>query len=317
MNILITGVSGFIGSEIARFHLAKGDKVFGIDERPFPGTKYNSTLPKNLYVLYTDLAKDFHSICADILADANFAMQVASKGIDKIYHCAAVVGVSQYKHNTLENSYFTNTLIDKNFLELIKFFPKAKVAYMSSSEVYGSNHNPNHAFKETDELKMLKSARGVYASEKYCMEQLLKNSRHNVHNVYIFRLFNICGVNQRDGKGFLSNVVRSAILDSTLDVYDCGTRCYCHVSDAVRMMYEVIEKTYGDTFNIGNDKLRFSNIQLVQAAQTYFINTKMVVNIAGSFDEIGIRVPDMSKTLQYASAPKMTIEDIFAEFKNH
>ncbi len=314
MNILITGVSGFIGSEIAKFHLARGDKVFGIDERPFPGMKYNSTLPKNLYVLYTDLAKDFHSVCTGILSDANFAMHVINKSIDKIYHCAAVVGVSQYKHNTLENSYFTNTLIDHNFLELMKFFPKAKVAYMSSSEVYGSNFNPDHSFKETDELKMLKSTRGVYASEKYCMEQLLKNTRHNT---YIFRLFNICGVNQRDGKGFLSNVVRSAILDSTLDVYDGGTRCYCHVSDAVRMMYEVIEKTSGDTFNIGNDKLRFSNIQLVHAAQTYFINTKMVVNNAGSFDEIGIRVPDMSKTLQYASVPKMTIEDIFAEFKNH
>lgn len=314
MNILITGVSGFIGSEIARFHLDRGDKVFGIDERPFPGSKNNSNLPKNLHVLNTDLSKDWNSVCANILADANFAMQVANKSIDKIYHCAAVVGVSQYRHSTLENSYFTNTLIDKNFLELIEFFPKAKIAYMSSSEVYGANHNPNHAFSETDELKMLKTPRGVYASEKYCMEQLLKNSRHTV---YIFRLFNICGVNQRDGKGFLSNVVRSAILDSALDVYDGGTRCYCHVSDAVRMMHEVIEKTSeGGVFNIGNDKLRFSNIQLVHAAQTYFINTKMVVNNAGSFDEIGTRVPDMSKTLKYASAPKMTIENIFAEFKN-
>lgn len=310
MNVLITGISGFIGNALAEYHLSKGDNVFGIDKE-FYWLKSRNQMRINL----TD---DFGDIITQISERPDFSKVIFNDKINLVYHCAAVVGVKNFGLNTAKDSYYKNLRIDRIFLSLLNLMPSAKVAFMSSSEVYGSGQDT--PFTEEDTPKMLNTQRGLYSAEKYCMEQLLQLIQNRV---YIFRLFNICGFGQKENQGFIPYL--TAFLNRAfpaddyppVTLYKDGARCYCHVSDAVRMMNDIIHKTVGGIFNIGNPALKLTNVEVYNAFMDYF-NLKrdlLMPKIIGK-DEIGTRIPNITKALMFTKPPKITsIQDIFADFK--
>ena len=82
MNILITGGAGFIGSNLAGFHINRGDTVVAMDDLS-TGSSDN----------IRDLLEHsrFSFIEADVLKWNQLATEVSKA--DRIYHLAAVVGM--------------------------------------------------------------------------------------------------------------------------------------------------------------------------------------------------------------------------------
>ena len=84
MNVLITGGAGFIGSNLAAYHLEKGDSVYVVDNLSTGSIRNIVTLQHN---------PSFQFAEADIVLWNNLNDVVS--WADRIYHMAAVVGVKK------------------------------------------------------------------------------------------------------------------------------------------------------------------------------------------------------------------------------
>ena len=84
MNVLITGGAGFIGSNLASYHLELGDSVSVVDN-------LSTGSINNIEALLANPVFQFHE--ADILVWDG--LKDAVRGVDRVYHLAAIVGVKK------------------------------------------------------------------------------------------------------------------------------------------------------------------------------------------------------------------------------
>lgn len=130
---LITGVGGFIGSNILEILLENNQKVVGLDNFL---TGYKSNIESVLNSIDSSLKKNFTFIEGDIrsLEDCKKAL----KGIDFVLHQAALGSVPRSIANPLD----TNDVNVSGFLNIIHSSKEAgvkKFVYASSSSVYGDS----------------------------------------------------------------------------------------------------------------------------------------------------------------------------------
>ena len=136
MTILITGVAGFVGSQVARALLARGERVVGIDNfSPYydPVLKFARVKPLRDNKAFTFRELDISE------REPMLALADQHRDIDRIVHLAAQPGVRQ----SIVDPYVyiqTNVMGQLIVLELARRFPGLKhFVYASSSSVYGAN----------------------------------------------------------------------------------------------------------------------------------------------------------------------------------
>jgi UDP-glucuronate 4-epimerase len=171
MSVLITGVAGFVGSQVARALLARGEEVVGIDNfSPYydPVLKFARIKP-----LRED--KGFTFVEADI-ADRQAMLPLAERhsGIDRIVHLAAQPGVRESVRDPYPYVH-TNVLGQLVLLELTRLLDgKLKhFVYASSSSVYGANRKLPFAVSDRVDLPV-----SVYAATKRSGELLVETYAH-------------------------------------------------------------------------------------------------------------------------------------------
>lgn len=174
MSVLVTGAAGFIGSQVARSLLARGEEVVGIDNfSPYydPILKFARLKP-----LKDD--KGFTFVEGDI-ADRDAMLGLADKyagrsgGIDRIVHLAAQPGV---RHSMVDPFIYvqTNVMGQLVMFELARRLPGLKhFVYASSSSVYGGNRK--QPFAEDDRVDRPIS---LYAATKRADELLGETYAH-------------------------------------------------------------------------------------------------------------------------------------------
>jgi GDP-4-dehydro-6-deoxy-D-mannose reductase len=125
-SILITGITGFAGGYLARA-LERGGESAGLEAPSVFGTSYPQAPPAgtgNIYYL-------------DLRAECDVRDLVRRVRPDRVFHLAAVSNVRsswQARRETLE----TNVLGTHNLLEAVRLeAPRARVLFISSSDVYG------------------------------------------------------------------------------------------------------------------------------------------------------------------------------------
>tara|TARA_B100000029_G_C17570786_1_gene956509 strand:+ start:449 stop:1450 length:1002 start_codon:yes stop_codon:yes gene_type:complete len=238
MNILITGVAGFLGSHLSEKLAENGHNVIGIDNM-IGG--YSDNIPKNI---------KFHNIdCCD-LVQVNKIM----KGIDVVYHCAATA------HEGL--SVFSPYEIGKNnFLASVSIFSAAmthkvkRIIFCSSMARYGSQNTP---FNENMEPKPV----DPYGISKVAAEAVLKNlcELNNIEWV-IAVPHNIIGPRQKYDDPF-RNVV-SIMLNRMLQnlppiIYGDGEqkRCFSYIDDCLSCLIPMLDQKdlNKQIINIGPDE---------------------------------------------------------------
>ena len=134
MNILVTGCAGFIGSNVSKKLLVRGDTVYGIDN-------LNDYYDVNLKLARLEQIKGHDSFIFNKFDITNYdeiTSLFKDYKIDRVIHLAAQAGVRY----SLENPFaYINANIQGfiNILEACRHFNIEHLVYASSSSVYGAN----------------------------------------------------------------------------------------------------------------------------------------------------------------------------------
>jgi UDP-glucuronate 4-epimerase len=131
-RILVTGVAGFIGSQVATRLLQAGQTVVGVDNL---NDAYDVRLKQWRLAQLTPYPE--FEFCRLDVRQRDDLRPLLAPGVDAVVNLAARAGVRQ----SIENpSIYTSTNIDGtlNLLELCREFGVAKFVLASSSSVYGS-----------------------------------------------------------------------------------------------------------------------------------------------------------------------------------
>ena len=175
MKYIVTGGAGFIGSNIVKKLVARGDDVIVIDNLN-TGKKENLISVKDKIVFYNDSILNLE------------LLEKQTKNIDGVFHQAALASV-QDSFSKPEEYQNVNVNGTENILKLAKK-NNFKVVYASSSSVYG---NPEKIpIKESDN----KNPINPYAETKLEKEKLAKKYSEVGVKVIGLRYFNVFGKGQ-------------------------------------------------------------------------------------------------------------------------
>ena len=136
MKILITGVAGFIGFNLAKFFLEKKNniKIIGIDNLD----DYYSVKLKKDRIKNIKKFKNFKFIKQDVYNKKSLDSLIKKNKFDFVYHLAAQAGV-RYSIKNPQKYYDTNIIGFTNLLEILRKNKVKKIIYASSSSVYGDS----------------------------------------------------------------------------------------------------------------------------------------------------------------------------------
>ncbi len=170
--ILITGVTGYIGSHLAYHFDNNKIKYIGIDNLSYS----HKTNLKN--------KKNFFKLDISNLNKINYLFKKYK--ITKVIHAAAFSYVMEAEKKK-KKYYINNVLKTKKFINFCKKNNIDHFIFLSSSNVYEEKNNL-YGFKETNNLK----PKNFYGKNKLEIEKFLISKKFNY--LSILRLFNVIGI---------------------------------------------------------------------------------------------------------------------------
>jgi nucleoside-diphosphate-sugar epimerase len=270
-TIFITGVAGFIGSNLAKRILKeeKDIKVIGLDNM----NDYYDVKIKESRLQELQKFNNFIFIKGN-LADKETVEKIFKKYTPKIVvNLAAQAGVRYSITNP--DVYIESNLIGfYNILECCRHYPVEHLVYASSSSVYGSNKKVPYS---TDDK--VDNPVSLYAATKKSNE-LLAHSYSKLYNIPStgLRFFTVYGPAGRPDMAYFGFTNR-LLAGETIKIFNYGNckRDFTYIDDIVecviRVMKKAPEKKNGEdglpippyaVYNIGNSKpenlLDFVNI---------------------------------------------------------
>lgn len=242
--ILVTGVAGFIGSNLAEELLKRGEKVIGVDifdDYYDPKIKLRNLKELKKYKNFVFFKKDAANIPKKIL-----------KNIEIVYHEAGIGGV-RYSITNPEKYFRINVV--STFKLLLKCLDTniKKFVFASSSSVYGNYPKSKLPLKENYKcVPITPYGCSKLVAEEYCM---------NFFRVYglptiCLRYFTVYGPRQRPDEAICKFVSR-ILKNKEIEIYGDGkqTRDFTYVKDVVNATILAGEsKVKGEIFNIGTGK---------------------------------------------------------------
>ncbi len=250
-TIVVTGCAGFIGSHLSEQLLSEGNQVIGIDNfDPFYDKKVKernlagfSNHP-NFRFEELDLA-DFEALTKNLKDDQ----------IDVVVHLAGKAGVRPSIEDP-QGYIRANIVATQNILDLMKDKGIKKLAFASSSSVYGNT-------KETpfNEEQDVSNPISPYAfSKKAC--ELINYTYHHLHKLDIInlRFFTVFGPRQRPDLA-IHKFTRLILNGEEIPMFGDGStsRDYTYYEDTVAgikgsINYLLNNDCVYETINLGNNQ---------------------------------------------------------------
>lgn len=234
MNILVTGVAGFVGMHVAQALLQRGDRVLGIDNLD----PYYSPQLKRLRLAQLAPHSGFEFVQQDIAEAAGLEAAYKQMKIERVVHLAAQAGV---RHSIDHPQAYThsNLLGFANVIELCRRMQVQHLVYASSSSVYGANKTLPYA--ETDPVDHPVS---LYAATKKSNE-LVAHAYSHLHGLPTtgLRFFTVYGPWGRPDMSYF--VFADAIVrQQPIRLFNRGDmqRDFTAVSDVVDAVLRVLDK---------------------------------------------------------------------------
>lgn len=245
--ILVTGAAGFIGYHLSKALIARGEKVFGIDNI---NDYYDVQLKKDrLKQIESEPAFTFKKI--DVCDFPKLLDLFSSHQFSHVCHLAAQVGVRY----SLENPFpYQKSNLEGflNILEACRKLPVKNLIYASSASIYGAN--PKIPFSEEE-----KSDRPIslYGATKRANE-LMAHSYSHLYDIPItgLRFFTVYGPWMRPDMALFkfANKIQAG---ESIDVYGKGKmkRNFTYIDDIIQGVVLSLDNPQPYAlYNIGNDR---------------------------------------------------------------
>lgn len=223
MQHLITGVAGFIGSQLAEFFIARGDTVPGLD--CFTPYYARDQKDANLAALRTHDRFEFHEV--DMRTEP---LEPLLEGVDVVYHQAAQPGVRLSWSDGFATYNECNVFVTQRLLEAARNVGTPRVVYASSSSVYGNADR--YPVVETDPAR----PHSPYGVTKLAAEHLCNLYAHNFGlSTVSLRYFTVYGPRQRPDMAH-HRLIEAALDQTPFPLYGDGSqvRDFTFVGDVVR-----------------------------------------------------------------------------------
>tara|TARA_Y100000590_G_C15694815_1_gene1004726 strand:+ start:828 stop:1820 length:993 start_codon:yes stop_codon:yes gene_type:complete len=260
-TILVTGATGFIGSNLILYLLDKPlvklilvDNFSSSKREVFRKIKRQFQIKKKSFNFYNINLIDFKKI---------YKIFNEYK-IDQVIHLAAFSDAN--KSMSQKKKFLKNNLKStENLINCMKKVKVKKIIFSSTAAIYG-NKNFKKSIKENFKQKVI----NPYGKSKELSEKLIiKNSKNN-YNYIILRFFNVVGKvhsrNFHDNKSMnlFDRILKKYKSKSYLNIYGNNFRTkdgtqirdYIHVKDVSDAIYKLVLNINlkNQIFNIGNQK---------------------------------------------------------------
>lgn len=283
-TILVTGGTGFLGSNLCIRLINEGNRVLCVDNN-YTGRMENvrevEHHPSFKFIL--------HDVCEPLDIEEH---------IDQIYNmaCPASPPAYQGKHSITTTK--TCVLGAINMLELAKKHG-ATILQTSTSEIYGEPLVHPQVETYRGNVNPI-GVRACYDEGKRCAESLFFDYyRHEGVDIKVVRIFNTYGKNMDPNDGrVVSNFICQALLGQNITI--CGegsqTRSFCYVDDLIEVMIRMMNSRKGFTgpVNIGNPQ-EFTIKELAEMVMAKIGGTSRIVYQDLPSDDPTQRRPDITQ----------------------
>jgi GDP-mannose 4,6-dehydratase len=248
MKVLITGITGFVGSHLAEYIIGRGEghEVHGL-------CRWRS--PRENIAAICDR---IHMVEADLSDMGGLVRHLSSISPDVVFHLAAQSYVLT-SFNAPIHTLSTNVIGTANLLEAVRIVGIDPVIHIcSSSEVYGQVSEADLPITESCPFKPA----SPYAVSKVG-EDMIAYQYHVSYGMKTIRtrMFTHTGARRGDvfAMSFFGKQIAAAELGLTEPIVRVGNlksvRTFCDVKDAVRAYWLLVNKCPpGEVYNIGGDR---------------------------------------------------------------
>ena len=247
-KVLITGVNGFVGSNLSENLVQNNANVFGLIRNFEPNT----------YLFFEKINEKINLINGDITNKELIKTIIVEQNIEIVFHLAAQVEVGiaeKYPYLTWEtNIRGTYTLLDA-IRESSKNIKSIIVA--SSDKAYGEYPQELLPYKENYNLKPI----FPYDTSKACADIIAQSYTSELYNlpIIITRFSNIYGPGQLNFSALIPDCIKSALGYSKFIPRGNGNhlRDFIYVKDVAELYLNMAQKLFlnkslkGEIFNAG------------------------------------------------------------------
>lgn len=251
-NVLITGITGFVGSNLAKNLIENKANVTGIGK----SQKVESLL------FYENIDKKCNLVFGNILDKDLIQNTIRKYNIEICFHLAAQIEVGSAKRYPFE-TWESNIRGTYNILEAIRTSEKniKAIIIASSDKAYGEYGIKKMPYKENYELKPI----FPYDTSKACADMIARSYASKLYKlpIIITRFSNIFGPGQLNFTALIPEAIRSCILNYKFlsRSNGKGIRDFIYVDDIVDIYKLLAEKLFknpkkysGEIFNAGTGK---------------------------------------------------------------
>jgi len=219
--IVITGVTGFIGSYVARYFSERGWSVIGVDRAP----------------ANNDLLVNLSSFCCLQLPDPAFGVLLRDNCPQLCVHCAGTASVGQSIADVTAD-FYANTVLTYEVLNAVRLSaPECRLIFLSSAAVYG---NPTDLpISEDAPLRPI----SPYGYHKLLCERLAEEF-HAIYGVRtsVVRIFSAYGPGLR--RQVLWDICQKALSSDKVELLGTGdeTRDFVHAQDVAQAIAVIADR---------------------------------------------------------------------------
>lgn len=292
--MVVTGIGGFIGSNLAKAHQAKGDRILGIDDFS-TGNKSNLDGLGAIELIEGGVLENIDKLPTDV---------------DVVYHFASPASPEKYMAMAM-NTMEVNT---SGTLRLLHYClrTKARMVFASTSEIYGDPLVSPQSEEYWGNVNPI-GPRSVYDEAKRFGETLVAHFQRELKvNAGIIRIFNTYGPNMDpyDGR-VVSTFIRQALKSEPLSIFGDGsqTRSFCFVDDLVAGIIAMGTSSHPGPINLGNPQEN-TLLELAEAVTRIVGGSGELVFESLPVDDPKRRNPDITKAKSILGwEPRVSLED--------
>lgn len=215
-KILITGISSFIGSNLAEYYLKKGYIVYGF-YRPSTKNLNNFIKIKGL----KSIPFDFNNITIDDINNLNFdenIIDIINSKIDYYFHFAWDGQGKIGRDN--KDIQMENVNISKKSLLLSKKMCSKKFIFSGSQSEYNNTYH------------------GIAKKQFF---DYLKSNNNDIQYIHL-KIFSVYGYKDRDNS-LISLLIKNMLEKNNMTLGSCKKEWnYIYIDDLVKIIFELVEK---------------------------------------------------------------------------